>query len=560
MPLSLPSSPVRPANLPLSGPALARFMQSVQTGVQQRLVQAQPRERIYVEYQDRPVEFIREILGVKVIPDDIAEVAESLRSSPVTIARSGNGTGKTYIGAHLAVWWLLCFPDCQIYTAAAPPEENLKNLLWGQIGKIVTDKPGLFAGYGKVSLAGLRVERSPTEFLTGVTIPASGDSANRIARFSGKHAPNLLFIVDEGDAVPDEVYTGIESCMSGGHARLLVLFNPRAKIGPVWRKERDKQANVVELTAFDHPNVITGQNLVPGAVDRETTVRRISEWSRALAPGEEADPQCFEVPDFLVGCTAKSQDGLTEYPPLPAGTRKITEQALNYMVLARYPAQGSRQLISEEDIARARARWDVYVAQNGEKPPVGVKGKLGQDVAELGEDANAACLRYGGWVPRFKTWGGVDIEATSDRVAEMYVALDLDYAFIDGTGVGAGVPPSVIRKVRRAKPAASVRKIVSVKVASAPTTQTELGEFALLRDQLWWAVRNWLEKDPGAMLPPDEELIEELLAAQYDVVGKYVKVTAKPEMRKRLGRSPDRADSLCLTFAPENKAFKIEFA
>lgn len=32
----------------------------------------------------------------------------------------------------------------QVYTAAAPPESNLKKLLWGEIGSIVEKHPDLF--------------------------------------------------------------------------------------------------------------------------------------------------------------------------------------------------------------------------------------------------------------------------------------------------------------------------------------------------------------------------------------------------------------------------------
>jgi hypothetical protein len=87
-----------------------------------------------------------------------------------------------------------------------------------------------------------------------------------------------------------------------------------------------------------------------------------------------------------------------------------------------------------------------------------------------------------------------------------------------------------------------------VKVASAPTEKTDLGEFGILRDQLWWACREWLRTDPGAMLPPDELLIEELQTPTYEVKGGKVKVMDKTTIRELLKRSPDRADALCLTF------------
>ena len=460
---------------------------------------------------------------------------ESVRDNPITIAKSANATGKTHGAARVAVWWHKCFPDSQVYTAAAPPESNLKKLLWGEIGAIIEKHPKLFEGE---AVTNLHVQQSAQCFLTGVTIPMSGTAAQRQAKFSGKHAPHLLFIIDEGDAVPDEVYLAIESCMSGGHARLLVMFNPRAEVGEAYRMERDGRANVVQLSAFSHPNVATGIDIIPGAVTRETTVRRINEWCRPLASGEHFDGECFELPAFLVGVSAKSQRGV-EYPPLSQGFYKISEPAFSYMVLGRYPAQGSNQLISRAWIDAARSRWDAYVAVNGERPPMGTKAIMGVDIAEFGDDANVTCFRYGGWVERFVTWSGVDTMVTAERAAAEYRKRKVSRAHVDATGVGAGVAPNMKRLACSA---------LSVKVASKPTESTELGEFQILRDQLWWAVREWLRTDQGAMLPPDERLLEELATPTYTVEGGTVRVMKKDAMRDLLKRSPDRADALCLTF------------
>jgi len=110
---------------------------------------------------------------------------------------------------------------------------------------------------------------------------------------------------------------------------------------------------------------------------------------------------------------------------------------------------------------------------------------------------------------------------------------------VDATGVGAGVAPNMQRGGCSANP---------VKVASSPTEETEMGEFYILRDQLWWAAREWLRTDTGAMLPPDEMLIEELQIPTYEVFNGRIRVMKKETMRELLKRSPDRADSLCLTF------------
>ena len=490
----------------------------------------------YDIYQDNPIAFGEKVLGETYTPE-VKILMESVRDHPVTIAISANATGKTHGAARCGVWFYKVFPNAQIYTGAAPPESNLKKLLWGEIGSIIDKHSDLFKSDNVKSL---HIERSSQSFITGVTIPMAGTEQQREAKFSGKHAPYLFFIIDEGDAVPDEVYRGIESCISGGHARLLIMFNPRAEIGAAYRMIRDGRANIVHLSALNHPNVITGEDRIPGAVNRETTVRRISEWCRPLVGKEQPDAECFKLPEFLDGSIAKSQSG-QDYPPLRPGYYKIIEPAFSYMVLGQYPAKGVNRLISKEWIARARSRYDAYVAENGEMPPLGVSAVMGVDVGEFGSDENVSCFRYGGYTEFILMPGGVDTMETGDNATIEFKKRNTSIAHVDATGVGAGVAPHMQRNGCSATP---------VKVASSPTETTELGEFYILRDQLWWACREWLRTDPGAMLPKDELLIEELQTPTYEVTNGKIRVMKKDFMRELLRRSPDRADSLCLTFAP----------
>jgi hypothetical protein len=300
-----------------------------------------------------PVAFGINVLGEYYTPS-VKRVMRSVRDNTVTIAKSANATGKSHGAARIAVWYYLVYPESKVFVTAAPPMENLKRIVWGEIMSIVTKHPELFIGH---KIRTLSIARSPDSFIAGWAIPTSGTAEEREAKFSGKHAPHLLFIIDEGDAVPDEVYAGIESCISGGHSRMLVMFNPRAQSGPVYMKERNHLAKVVHLSALEHPNVITGTDRIPGAVNRETTVRRINDWTRPMAQGEHIDASCFEVPDFLVNATAIAPNGQT-YSPLQAGYRKITEPSFHYMVLGEYPAQSYSQLISSEWIDAARTRYD----------------------------------------------------------------------------------------------------------------------------------------------------------------------------------------------------------
>lgn len=496
----------------------------------------------FAKYVDDPVGFGTDFLG-EFYTDDMVAVSNSVRDNISTIVRSATDVGKSFVAARICWWFFSVFPDSKVYLTAAPPIENLRQILWGEIINVLRKRPSLASGYKVRSLS---IVRHAQSFMTGVAIPNSGSSAEKEAKFSGRHAPHLLFVVDEGDAVPEEVYTGIEGCMSGGSVvRLLVMFNPRHQSGVLYRREKNHQANVVEISALDHPNVTSGDNVIPGAVTRETTLRRINMWTRPLHRDEPVTAACFQVPDFLVGEKVTGMDG-AEYPPLSPGTRKIEEPSFSYMVLGKYPAQSVNQLISDSWIDDAVTRWRDYVSKNGEIPPA-IQPTMGLDMAEFGTDSNVAFLRYDSFVAKPIVWAGVDTDYTARRGLDIYRKYGVNIAMVDATGIGSGVAPSMVRLARP-----DDVRAVSVKVSSRPSgvMKSELGEFYQLRDQLWWLLREWIEKNPNAMIPPDGFLLDELRAIEYDVSNGKIRVTSKEELRKKLRRSPDRADSLCLTFAP----------
>lgn len=467
--------------------------------------------------------------------DDLRAVCRSVVNNQITIAKSGNGPGKTWVCAAIAVWFFLTQDRPQVYCAAAPPEGNLRNLLWAEILANHQRRQALFDGH---AIKDLMIKASPLSFLTGVTIPQSGTDAVRQARFSGKHAPSILFIFDEGDAIPDPVYDGAETCMSGGFARMLIPFNPRARMGAVYRMIRDRQGHVITLNALNHPNVVTGQDIIPGAVDRAKTVRRIAQWCRPLALDEKVDNRCFELPRYLEGAVPVDQQG-QKLPPLAPGWYRIVVPQFSHVVLGEYPAQSDTQLISEEWIYAARSRWDQYVAVSGEQPPALVPCRAGLDVAEYGVDCAALCRRWGTYVARLSVWEGkVDPLECGDLAAVALAGVDVSAIYCDGTGVGAGTAPYLQRQNWPA---------VNVKVADASKEATELGEFRILRDELLWAVREWLRLDL-AMLPPDEPLLEELLILTYEVKNGKIRVMSTDDIKEQLKRSPDRLMSLALTF------------
>jgi hypothetical protein len=254
----------------------------------------------YLQYQEDPVGFIRDILGVDLVWEVLESICNSVRDNPYTAVQSANSVGKTFISARIALWWLNTFPgNTKVITTAAPPERQIKELLWGEIkaasrmaladgAKLVGNKPGA-----------MNIRVHDTWWAQGFTIPMTGTAEERIARFQGHHAEHLLFIVDEAHGVPPEIYEAIESCMSGGHNHVLLLSNPLAPSGPFYDSVNDPRFHTIQVSAFDHPNVIEGKEVVPGCITRDRTVERIMKWSCPLRSDETQDATCFTVPEYI---------------------------------------------------------------------------------------------------------------------------------------------------------------------------------------------------------------------------------------------------------------------
>jgi len=73
---------------------------------------------------------------------------------------------------------------------------------------------------------------------------------------------------------------------------------------------------------------------------------------------------------------------------------------------------------------------------------------------------------------------------------------------------------------------------------------------------MYWGFREALDPDSGqdVKLPPDARLTAELTAPRYDIRGTDIQIEDKDDIKKRVGSSPDRADSVVMAWH-RRKAF-----
>ena len=66
---------------------------------------------------------------------------------------------------------------------------------------------------------------------------------------------------------------------------------------------------------------------------------------------------------------------------------------------------------------------------------------------------------------------------------------------------------------------------------------------------MWWKACEWAKG--GGCLPSFPELVRELSEPTYWLQNGKLRLEEKDQIKRRLGRSPDLADALALTFAVE---------
>ena len=171
---------------------------------------------------------------------------------------------------------------------------------------------------------------------------------------------------------------------------------------------------------------------------------------------------------------------------------------------------------------------------------------LGVDVARYGEDKSIILPRQGLIIKPWESFQGMNTAILTDHVVLTYDENDAEGCGVDVIGVGAGVADNLRKR--------DMPGLFDINVHWA---SSDAQKFALLRDELWWRVReNCMHgyysfpdiKLPGETLSLGQELANELSSPRYEFNRNgAVKVEGKKEMKKRGVASPNIADALCIT-------------
>ena len=198
-------------------------------------------------------------------------------------------------------------------------------------------------------------------------------------------------------------------------------------------------------------------------------------------------------------------------------------------VLGQFPDKDLHSLLTEEDVTEAMSRATTGVGQV----------VLGCDFARFGGDGNAFIVRKGQEIKELSEMGMSRTEALVARAIRLIDRHNVDVIAIDSTGgYGIGVADALIELGYNVYEVASSEE--------APDDR----HFLNMRAWMWRRMANWVLR--GGCLPDDPELKEELSSVLYlySKKGDKFQIESKDDIRKRIDRSPDKADALALTFVP----------
>lgn len=492
----------------------------------------------HVEYQKKPVEWIVEKLGVPEHTirwslsdpelyakhvwdgdkDPLVLALEAVSRGESVAISSGTNTGKTYaIGACLVLWFLAVFPR-SIVLSIAPREDQLLLNLWKELGKqwsrFVRHFPTAVLQGGKLRMLPGAEER---EIWTATATTAGVGADEQVAQhLAGFHHPEMLWLIEETPGVDQAIMNTIINTATGRFNPIVAMGNRDHQHDTLGLFSARSWVTSIRISAYDHPNVVTGRNIIDGAVTPQSIERRLADV-----------------------------DGNTNDPIFMSRVRGIA------------PMQSARAMIAREWCEAAAKRWSDPELRKG--PPA-----LGVDVADSPTGDLSCISRWQGAccteVSPFRAADASEVgRIVFGEITNADNPINPKHVGIDAIGVGAstvnelkrlGARIKVISGATRPVPKLDTEAMWETTEDTDHGTQRPTGpriveaeRYSSHRSQVLWRLREDLRLHRIA-LPNDPKLFEELTAIEYEEPGGKITVALKEKIRQRLGRSPDRADAV----------------
>lgn len=453
------------------------------------------RERIR-RWRTDPVLFVRDNFAVE--PDEWQRDALALAGGEPDPKRricmkACTGPGKSAVLSWLGWHRLACFASKGEHPKGAAlsiTADNLKDNLWSELSKWQSRSPFLASAFTWTKEKIYANDHPETWFLSARSF-AKDANAEAIGRaLSGLHSQFPFILLDETGDMPIPVGKAALQIFTGNptDAAVIQAGNPTSNTGLLYDSCMNGSYQVITITADPADPKRTPRVSVEHAQDMIDTYGRDDPWLMAT-------------------------------------------------ILGLFPPAGFRSLLGIEDVNAAMARHyteDDY----GHAARI-----LGVDVAREGDDKSVVFPRQGLVAfPPIVMRGAKSLEGAG-AVSTKKKQWGSDAEFVDNTGGFGGGWIDQLNVLGHSP--------IGIHFAGKATD----GRYANKRAEILFALAEWVKA--GGALPTKDangrdiraELTGELVTPTYSFKGDKLIVEPKEEIKKRLGRSPDLADALALTFS-----------
>lgn len=196
----------------------------------------------------------------------------------------------------------------------------------------------------------------------------------------------------------------------------------------------------------------------------------------------------------------------------------------------------------EGELALGRSLEPIDLSNYPELVGGDKKKVMGADIAAHGSHKSVLVLRWGNIIFDIQSYAKQDTVTTTEKIISAIKQYGIEEIVLDSTGgLGASIGDMLIR--------AGIEDICTVTMVhfNAPPREERFGA-SNARAELYLKLDELLRQGE-VILPPQKELVSNLVSVKYTLVGEnLVKLWPKEKTRLEMGESPDYGDALCLSY------------
>jgi phage terminase large subunit len=465
------------------------------------------------EYRDKPVQFIGEVLERRLDAQQ-EDIALALAESDNVAAKSGQKTGKSFLAIGLSAWWV-CTRAAGKVTLTSASWDQVKDPLWSELTEL----------YDYLWRSGVKLlPEPPLDPATGMRFGDGryirGISTAKRERAAGKSGADQLFIIDECSGLKREIIEAYVGNTLGG-GKVLALSQPTEPSGfffDIFTSQREFW-KCFTLSSRKTINYLQKREVIRGLARYEDVNKQILSYGEGSA-------------------------------------------FVEVRIDGKFPTRSDNAVVSLGMVEGALKRW------SNDDPDLesGATLDLGVDVAHFGDDDSAVAARRGLRLfspESFKTdhdidavVHGYDFHAVAGVTLQCMRALRRNgervRIKVDAAGGYGSAVAEILRKLQEEGETEGLDDFVDIIEINVSEASTQPERYPNLRSEVWFSARDFFQA--GGAMASDPRLEAELIAPHYSITPKgQMLVEKKAETKKRIGRSPDRADAALLAiYNPTN--------